>query len=693
MSVRKIFSKYRALGVFVIISILIVISGTIIFLHQKDQNEKKFREELKVIADFKVKQISSWYKERMDQANFEYSGGAFGYAVRDLTEHPSSPLVRSKLEVWLKNYVCIYGYEGASVFDNKGGLLMCADSKSCSMPKNSELALTALKNDQITVKDIHEDPEKDVNIDIAIPLKIQDGEKKLKTGVLVLTINPKNNLFQMVLTWPNVSRTAELILLRREQDKIVFLSKLRHADNAPLKYSYDINSKNLPVGVFVIFREIQGFISGLDYRGENVFAYTTKVADTPWWLIAKFDTKEVLSPVSLAGKNTLLIVVSLLLICVLIVYLLHYRDRVSLMKEKIALEKERVDISEEKNFLSKYSNDVIMVIDRDLNILDVSESAALIYGYSRCELLDLTADMLEPPELRQGFKSTVHQIYESGELVKESVNMKKNGAIFPVEYSTRCFERNGKQLLHMIVRDITGRKLLEGQLIQAQKLEAVGQLASGVSHEFNNLLTIISLAMEEAKRKNTLEFYSIITNTVIKTSKQAASIAKRLNEFAKKRKIIYKKQTVFSIVDYVLELLDDQFAKKNILIEKEYLFNEEVYCDDYLLMQVILNVMQNAVHAVKKGGLIKVSVREKTGVISVGVKDNGIGIAKEHLARLFDPFFTTKGAFGTGEEAGTGLGLSVSYSIMQSLSGNITVESAEGKGSTITVNFPVIRRL
>ncbi|OGF50105.1 MAG: hypothetical protein A2231_10385 [Candidatus Firestonebacteria bacterium RIFOXYA2_FULL_40_8] len=365
----------------------------------------------------------------------------------------------------------------------------------------------------------------------------------------------------------------------------------------------------------------------------------------------------------------------------------------------VALRRERAQkavIENEKKYrtLVETTPGGIWSIDADARTMFVNESMANMLGYQVEEMLGKCLYDFMDEEARKLAKihmeRRIHGIREQHDF---EFTRKDGSKIYTSLESTPLKDEKGKFIGALaVVTDLTIRKSLEGKLIQAQKLDAIGQLASGVSHEFNNLLTIISLAMEEAKRKNTLEFYSKISETVIKTSKQAALIAKRLNEFAKKRAITYRKQTVVSIVDYVLELLGNQSMKKNLVVEKEYLFNEEVYIDEALLVQVVLNLMQNAIHAVKNGGVIKVLVSENNGEILISVIDNGIGIPKENIPKLFDPFFTTKGAFGAGTETGTGLGLSVSYSIMQSLSGNISAESEEGKGSSFTMSFPSLKK-
>ncbi|GEM_PF-2199246 len=253
------------------------------------------------------------------------------------------------------------------------------------------------------------------------------------------------------------------------------------------------------------------------------------------------------------------------------------------------------------------------------------------------------------------------------------------------------FDENGNPIgFNGVTRDITERRRLETGLIQAQKLEAIGQLAAGVSHEFNNLLTIMQLSAEEAMLSGTKEAYERMAKEVVSTATQASAIARRLNDFARKQKVEKHEINIVKCLDKAFEMIEKQYSKLGINIVREYGEVPSTLTDDKLLLQVFLNILRNAQQAMPSGGKITARVNLADGNILASVADTGIGISKENLDKIFTPFYTTKGAFGAGQHHGIGLGLAVSYSIVKGLGGEIKVESIEGRGAKFTVSIPAV---
>ncbi len=241
-----------------------------------------------------------------------------------------------------------------------------------------------------------------------------------------------------------------------------------------------------------------------------------------------------------------------------------------------------------------------------------------------------------------------------------------------------------------VTRDVTEKKRLEARLMQSQKLEAVVQLAAGVSHEFNNLLTIMQLSAEQALLLNTKEAYERLAGEVLASTNKAVNITRALNEFAKKPKTEKRELDIAECLDKAIDLTGIKYSRHGIQIVKDYEKPPKTLTDEKLLLQVFINLLNNAHQAMPSKGTLSVKVWRSEGNIFVSIRDTGAGIKKENLDKIFTPFYTTKGAFGSGEHAGTGLGLSVSYSIIRDLGGEISVESIEGKGSKFTISIPVI---
>jgi two-component system, cell cycle sensor histidine kinase and response regulator CckA len=250
-----------------------------------------------------------------------------------------------------------------------------------------------------------------------------------------------------------------------------------------------------------------------------------------------------------------------------------------------------------------------------------------------------------------------------------------------------------------VSRDITQRRRLEEDLRQAQKMDAVGQLAGGVAHDFNNLLTAIrgftdllgrSLDPADARRRDIAE--------ILKATERAASLTRQLLAFSRRQVLRAESLSVNSIVDdmskIIRRLLGDAIRVDTVLEPNVW----TIRADPGQLEQVLLNLSLNARDAMKHGGTLSISTRNvevpptstPEAVLPAGqyvvleVRDTGIGMSDETRSRIFEPFFTTKDPDGR-----SGLGLATVYGIVAQSGGLISVASDLGEGATFTIHLPV----
>ncbi len=245
----------------------------------------------------------------------------------------------------------------------------------------------------------------------------------------------------------------------------------------------------------------------------------------------------------------------------------------------------------------------------------------------------------------------------------------------------------------IIVDDITERVELESQLSQADKLSSIGLLAAGVAHEVNTPLAVISsYAQMLAKQLQGDTTKASLLEKITRSTFRASEIVNNLLNFSRTSGTEFTDVDVNKVIKDTLALLEHQFKTSRVKVENEL-------CDHLppingnagRLQQVFLNLFLNAKDAMPKGGTLRVSTLNGTG-ISVSVSDTGTGIAQEHISRIYDPFFTTKTAPRSGQNRGTGLGLSVTYGIIQEHAGKIRVESQPGQGTTFYLDFPLTRK-
>jgi signal transduction histidine kinase/CheY-like chemotaxis protein len=246
--------------------------------------------------------------------------------------------------------------------------------------------------------------------------------------------------------------------------------------------------------------------------------------------------------------------------------------------------------------------------------------------------------------------------------------------------------RHVEELSHYI----SEQERIREQYAQIEKLSALGELASGVAHDFNNTLTGILGRAQLLLGTKDPERIDAGLKLIIKTAKDGAKTIKRIQDFARQRR-----DHDFQPVDVDQLLLDvreitrprwkSRAESEGVHIGLELQLGSDearVMGDESELREVLVNLVFNAVDAMPQGGTLTLSTREAAGTVEIAVADNGTGMAEEVRSRVFDPFFTTKG------KAGMGLGLAVSYGIIRRHEGNVEAESELGRGTTFRIKLP-----
>lgn len=234
---------------------------------------------------------------------------------------------------------------------------------------------------------------------------------------------------------------------------------------------------------------------------------------------------------------------------------------------------------------------------------------------------------------------------------------------------------------------------LEQQLLQAQKLTALGELVSTTTHEFNNvLMTILNYARlglrhkDEATRDKALQ-------KILDAGQRAAKITNSVLGMARNRANVFESTDLGKIIEETLVLLEREMSKYRISVELQLHPVPEVSAIGNQIQQVLLNLLINARQAMQNGGrlLIKLDHDTAAGTVDLTVRDSGSGIPAEKLPRIFEPFFTTKSGPDESGKGGTGLGLSACKNIIDAHRGRIRVESTVGKGTAFILKLPVAK--
>ena len=344
----------------------------------------------------------------------------------------------------------------------------------------------------------------------------------------------------------------------------------------------------------------------------------------------------------------------------------------------------------------EHIGDAVFIAAPDSRYLDVNPRACELTGYSREELLRLRISDTYAAEERAAAAALVSEVATGRPVVLERSLVRKDGTVLTVESNARRLP-DGRLL--GAVRDITERKKLEDQLRQAQKLEAVGRLAGGVAHDFNNVLTAIfgyvDLVLEDVPAgsppRQDLE-------EIRKAAERAAGLTRQLLAFSRQQVL---QPVVLNVTDVVQDI--DKMVRRLVGEDVAVRLNlasdvGNVRTDPGQLQQVIMNLVVNARDAMPTGGklLIETDNADLTEqyaelhqpvtpgrYVMLAVSDTGTGMTAETRARIFEPFFTTK-----EKGRGTGLGLSTVYGIVKQSGGYIWVYSEPGRGTTFKIYLP-----
>ncbi len=348
------------------------------------------------------------------------------------------------------------------------------------------------------------------------------------------------------------------------------------------------------------------------------------------------------------------------------------------------------EIEDTKQYLENLlenANDVIYTLDVEQCFTYVNGKVEA-WGYRKEDLLGRPyLSLLSKRHRGRRLKSTLDigtkQVYEV-EVVSKSGEPRS----VMVSVSPLCGSDGRITGVLGIARDMTDMKRFEQYLRSSEKLASVGKLAAGVAHEINNPLGGILNCLYNI-RKGMLpparqeEYLSAIEDGLRRVQK----IVRQLLDFSQQHQPELAPTEINSVVERVLVLTNHIFVGNQISLEIQYGRDlPPVMIDRHMIEQVLMNLVLNAVQAIRSGGKVTITTRVVEGLCLVEVRDTGCGIPPQVLPRIFDPFFTTK---GTGE--GTGLGLSVSLGIVERHGGRILVESDVGKGSTFTLCLPLVR--
>ena len=349
----------------------------------------------------------------------------------------------------------------------------------------------------------------------------------------------------------------------------------------------------------------------------------------------------------------------------------------------------------------------IMITDAELNppgpkIIFVNPAFTQMTGYSTEEVIGKTPRILQGPHTDKNVLKRLRKNLERGEVFEgEAIQYRKDGTEYDQEWQIAPLRDDTGKITHYvgIQHDISGQRKLEAQLRQSQKMDAFGQLAGGVAHDFNNILAVIQIQAGMLKTESNLSLQQIeLASEIEKASERGANLTRQLLLFSRKQTMQPRNLKLKDVVENITKMLQRTLGEQ---CELQFIFSQAplaIHADPGMIDQILLNLTVNARDAMPKGGRIIIETKavefdEVTATqtakaspgsfVCLSITDAGCGIPSEILPQIFEPFFTTK---DVGK--GTGLGLATVFGIVQQHKGWINVYSEVGHGTTFRVYLP-----
>lgn len=327
--------------------------------------------------------------------------------------------------------------------------------------------------------------------------------------------------------------------------------------------------------------------------------------------------------------------------------------------------------------------------DTELRLTECNERFVAILESDRDLLIGLNLSMLSDDRVLPAIRTALEGrdgLYEGNYRATTS-----DAEIWVTMRTAPMFDAAGNVIGGMgIVEDTTERRRAE----EAQRLAAVGQLAAGVAHEFNNLLAAMMMGAELALNRGVTGEHRALAELVIRSARRGSDISRNLIAFARPRQPLFRPLCIAEPIEAALALARRHLEGARVTVRASHdPSSAYLQGDPAQLEQVFLNLIINACQAMPAGGELRLTTRLEGrpgagGEVVVTVSDTGTGIAPEHLPRIFEPFFTTRHGTGDGDTPGSGLGLSVSHGIVTAHGGSIGVRTVPGAGTTFELRLP-----
>ena len=440
-------------------------------------HEDKFlgdvKAQLTTLAELKSLQVSSWRNERLVDGQAIQNDDEFSSKLSSLINDPNDFNNVMQIQYHLRTLLVDPNYAAIFFVDTSGGELIHVGSLDEAPLELQEV--TAVE-DQVLLTDLYlSSLNQKARLEMIVPIGTAE-EPSL--GQIIFLIDPYSILYPLLQNQPANYKTIETLMVRKENDSVLFLNETKFQTDSALKLTIPLSSDEVPAVMAV--NGITGIVTGNDYRGAEVMASITQVENSNWKLLAKMDRSEINIPINQLHQSTTIASVILLLVAILSLYFAWRRRSESIYRGLNESETQRRRLQEEYTALFEQANDAIILVEETGKIIGANNRAVELYGYTKDEFASLTIADLRAESEKQKISSDMSSVKNGATTLFETMHRKKNGDLIQVDVSSRFLSIGGKNFFQSIVRDITERKQAEEKLMLSEEALKKAQQISHV---------------------------------------------------------------------------------------------------------------------------------------------------------------------------------------------------------------------
>ncbi len=468
---KPIFALFAALCLLIISLGYLDLHRTEHFLIQQELSEQAN------VRGLNAHNIGDWIRgRRLDISLLEngleklYSGG---------------PIQSDELQRGIEHYMSdalqrVDAWSRVSLFTPDGELLLHVGEDLSIAPPSKGKVLEAAQTIDSELVDF---PDLDLapigNLRINILTRIENPKApSITTGVVVLGVDPTRRLLQTAKAWPFPSKSSEILILQQSGENIRTLNQTKDGDENTARSLADLRA-NHRLGARAI-ESGNGQFEGLDHRGVAVIASYGPIEGTPWHFIAKTDRDEILAPIYERRLSVVLLALFFMATAAFIAGLLWRNQQLGFLAYRTGQQRDRDAAASHFDKFFQLARDIYLLMDEDGVIVEANEAALSAYGYRRDELIGLNISALRAPQARAALDSQWQASKSIDGVLFETSHLRKYGASFPVEVSSRTLEIDGKQYHQSLIRDITARKATDAALKEANRITLATRLANSI---------------------------------------------------------------------------------------------------------------------------------------------------------------------------------------------------------------------